>query len=688
MERLTKWRTSIILLLFCLILGFFSTRLFKSQVVDADKNANNSTNFPTMIPVKAARGNILDRNGNVLVGNRAAYNLMFNNFVILSADGTNDLLLKLVQTCEEHNFDYIEHFPVTFSRPYEYTLDKFDLSWQDYFRSYLAGIDMDSDITAPLLISSLRKRYDIPKTWSDEDARKVIGLRYEIDLRSDITTLPAYVFIEDATDEQLAVIQELDIPGLTVEPTTVREYYTKYAAQILGYTGAIGPDEWEHYKNVPGYAMNNEIGRDGMEAAFEEELHGVDGWRIDTLDKDGNLVARSFDVEPKAGNNVETTIDMSIQIATEESLEKTMKELTSQDKTEDGHDAEGAAAVMMDVKTGEILACASYPTYDPNRIHTDYNGLLKEELRPLYNRALLAPYPPGSTFKMAMAIAGIDHGYINRFTEINDEGIYTRYPDYQPTCLIYSSAGITHGMLNVMNALKVSCNYFFYALGDMMSINEIDETVKQLGLGEPTGIELAENIGHRSNPESKADNYEGSDVLWYPADTLATSIGQRLNRYTPMQLCSYTATLANRGTRYKATFLRRVVSSDYTELLKENHPTILSQMDISDDAYAAYTEGMKLVAQDPEGTAYRFFGNYPVSVAAKTGTAEHGQHGSSDNGAIVCYAPADDPEVAVVVYGEKAGHGASMGKVARDMLDAYFASDPSSDVIPQENQIG
>ena len=686
MERITKWRAGIMILIFCLILSFFSTKLFKSQVVDADVNSNNIASFPTMIPVKAARGNILDRNGNVLVGNRAAYNLMFNNFVILSADGTNDHLLRLIRTCEEHDYNYIEHFPVTMTRPYEYTLDKFDLSWQNHFRAYLAKIDMDSDITAPLLISTLRDRYRIPETWSDEDARKIIGLRYEIDLRS-ITNLPGYIFIEDATDQQLAHIQELDIPGLMVEPTTVREYHTKYAAQILGYTGAISPDEWEYYKNIDGYAMNNEIGKDGLEGAFEEQLHGVDGWRVDTVDKQGNLIARSFDVEPKAGNNVETTIYMAIQTATENSLERTMKELTSQDPSADGHDAEGAAAVMMDVRTGEILACASYPTYDPARIYTDYNGLLEEELQPLYNRALLAPYPPGSTFKMAMAIAGIDHGYIGQYTEIYDEGVYTRYDDYHPTCLVYSNQGVTHGLINVMQALEVSCNYFFYALSDMMKIDEIDETVKQLGLGEPTGVELYEETGHRSNPAVKKDNYDGADAYWYPADTLTTSIGQGLNRYTPMQLCSYTAALANRGLRYKATFLKRVVAPDYTQLIYENTPEVLSTMTISDEAYAAYSEGMQMVAQQPDGTAYRIFGDYPVPVAAKTGTAQRGEN-ISDNGALVCYAPADAPEVAVVVYGEKAGHGSSMGQIARDMLDAYFASDPANEFISSENRVG
>ena len=685
MERISRFRAVSLLLIFCGILLLYAVKLFDLQIIEAD-GKDNATVYSTITTVRAARGDILDRNGKVLVGNRASYDLVFNHYVTKSADNRNDHLLRLCKKCDELGIEYLDHFPITKQRPFEYTLQEYSSAWQRHFQSFMTDWSLDPDVSAPLLMEKLRARYKIPDEWTDEEARSVVGIRYEFDLRG-ITNLPNYIFIEDVSDEDLSALLELNIPGLMVEPTTVREYHTKYAAQILGYTGAINPDEWEYYKNIDGYAMNNEIGKDGMEGAFEEQLHGVDGWRLDTVDKEGNLIARSFDVEPKAGNNVETTIDMAIQIATEDSLERTMKELTAQDQNADGHDAEGAAAVMMDVRTGEILACASYPTYDPARIYTDYNGLLEEDLQPLYNRALLAPYPPGSTFKMAMAIAGIDHGYIGQYTEIYDAGVFTKYDDFAPTCLVYSNYGVTHGLINVMQALEVSCNYFFYALSDMMKIDEIDETVKQLGLGEPTGVELVEDTGHRSNPETKKENYEGSDAYWYPADTLTTSIGQGLNRFTPMQLCSYTAALANRGLRYKATFLKRVVSPDYTELLQENAPVVLSTMNISDEAYAAYTTGMQMVAQQPDGTAYSIFGNYTIPVAAKTGTAQRGEN-ISDNGALVCYAPADAPEVAVVVYGEKAGHGTSMGQVARDMLDAYFATDPAHEFVTVENRVG
>ena len=291
MDRITKFRAGIILLVFVLILNFFGFRLFTSQVVKADENSNNISSYTTMTRVKAARGDILDRNGNVLVSNRASYDLTFNNYVILSADGTNQHLLNLVRLCQDYGFEYNEHFPVTFVRPYEYTLDETDLDWQTYFQAYLADMDLDSDITAPLLMQTLRSAYSIPETWSDEDARRVIGLRYELALRSDITNLANYVFIDDTTDEELAAVQELNIPGLMVEATTVREYNTKYAAHILGYVGARDAEEWEEkYKDNDDYEMDAKVGQDGFEAAFEEYLHGVDGWRVDTVDNDGNII--------------------------------------------------------------------------------------------------------------------------------------------------------------------------------------------------------------------------------------------------------------------------------------------------------------------------------------------------------------------------------------------------------------
>lgn len=698
MERITRVRVGIVLALFCLVLGLFVLKLYDLQIVETGGVVNNTKTFTTETRVKAARGQILDRNGNVLVSNRASYDLVFNHYVICSAEDTNGLLLQLVRMCRELDIAYIDNLPVSKTAPFSYTLSDYNSTWQGYFQAYLPKKGgLDSDISAPLLISKLRGVYRIPESWSDEDARAVIGLRYELDLRQGITNLPNYVFLEDAGSDALAAILEMNIPGLNAEATTVREYNTKYAAHILGFVGAMTADQWETYKKVEGYYMDTLVGQDGLEEAYEEYLHGTDGIRVDVVTADGTLVDSYYKegYEPKAGQNVELSIDLNLQTASEDALEDLITELRQSgenlaegEKKPDGSDAEGGAVVVMDVKTGQILACASYPTYDLSTFRENYNTLSQDKTAPLFNRALLATYPPGSTYKMSMVIAGIDSGTITKDEEIRDDGKFRKYEElgYAPNCLVWSNYGYTHGYVNAMAALEDSCNYYFYVLGDKMDIDDIDATAKALGLGESTGVELFERTGYRANKETKALLYSGDRARWYAADQVSASIGQSDNRFTPLQLCVYTATLANRGTRYRATFLSRVISSDYDSVAYTNEAEILSQFYISDEAYAAYTEGMRRVVTD--GTGYSTFGKYPIAIAAKTGTAQtDAGNAYSDNGAFVLYAPYEAPEIAVVVYGEKAGHGTTMGRIAKKITDVYFADELHGDVTVGENEI-
>ena len=697
MERLTKARAFFLLALFFVVIGFFALTAYDMQIIETGGNADNTTTYTTITNVKAARGEILDRNGNVLVTNRASYDLVFNHYVICSAENRNAILRELVQLCRELDIEYTDNFPVTKTTPYEYTLGDLGSAWQGYFQSYLSvKPELDSDITAALLMRTLRDYYNIPEEWSDEDARAVIGLRYELDLRNGVVpSLASYVFLKDAQANALAAILELGVPGLRTEASVVRVYNTDHAAHILGYVGAMDAKQWEYYKTLTYetedgearalYNMDAAVGQSGLEEAFEEYLHGIDGTRKDVTDTEGNIISSEYIVTPRAGQNVELSIDISLQSTAEVSMAELIA--TLRQSGEDGSDAEGGAVVVMDVKTGEILACASYPTYNLSTFREDYNALLETDFAPLYNRALQAIYPPGSTYKMSMVISGVDSGAIGQYTELYDTGRYMAYESsgFTPPCLQYTKYGYGHGNMNSMTALEKSCNYYFYWLGDHMSIATMDATAKALGLGESTGIELAEKTGHRANPETKAELHTGDDKRWYAADQLMTAIGQSDNRFTPLQLCVYTSTLANRGTRYEATFLSRVLSADYSSVIRQHEPKVLSTLEISDEAYASYTEGMKLVALS--GTASRYFANYPIQIAAKTGTAET-ESGGSDNGAFVCYAPYDDPEIAVVVYGEKAGHGSTMAQIGKAILDNYFADEIHGDTTVGENQIG
>lgn len=702
MERITRLRVTVLLAVFCLLLGFFALRLYDLQIVQTGGDTDNVKKFYTVTRVKAARGDILDRNGNVLVTNRATYDMVFNHFVILSNGNTNTHLLNLVKLCRELGITYNEHFPITMDTPFQYTLNEVGTAGQNHFQAYLPVVagGLDSDISASVLIRTLRDYYDIPADWSDKDARAVIGLRYELRLRQGITNLPNYIFLEDVNNETLAAVLELGVPGLNTEESIARVYNTEYGAHILGYIGSITSKQWnEIYKEKEGYEMDALVGQSGLEEAFEEYLHGIDGYRVDVVTADGTLIEQYYQRDdetgeaqkPISGKNVELTIDLDLQTTAEEQLDalitelrQTVDENPDDGEIPDGADAEGGSVVVLDVKTGQVLACASYPTYNLSTFREDYNDLVQQPYAPMFNRALMATYAPGSTFKMNMVVAGINSGAVSSSTKVKDKGVYTK-SGFTANCLSWTMYGTTHGDVDAAHALCVSCNYYFYDMSQKVNWDVVDSTAKHLGLGEPSGVELFERTGYRANADTKKllHTAEGESG-WYPADRIMASIGQSDNQFTPMQLCVYTATLANRGTRYKATFLNRVVSADYTKLEYVNEPVVVSKFDISDDAYRAYTQGMRDVATT--GTARTILANYPIAVAAKTGTAET-DSGGSDNGAFVCYAPFDDPEIAIVVYGEKAGHGRTMGQIAKALLDTYFEDQLVADLPAGENQI-
>ena len=376
----------------------------------------------------------------------------------------------------------------------------------------------------------------------------------------------------------------------------------------------------------------------------------------------------------------------------------------TQNTTGEGLDAEGAAVVVIECKTGDVLVCASYPTYDLSTLNQSYDEIESADFAPLYNRALQGAYAPGSAYKPVTLIAALLNDKVTYDEKVQDLGIFTKYENFSPTCLAWSSYRVYHGGtegINCVTALEVSCNYYFYELADRLdNIGQLDSVAKAMGLGEPTGIELPENIGHRSNPETKAMLYTGMQSSFFTGDRILTAIGQSENRFTPMQLCVYTATLANQGVRMKATFLSRVVSADYRTLVRENEPVVMDTIEISEDTYLTYVAGMRDVIAGDEGTGRGDFGGpkdyildangmwpYPeIRVCAKTGTAQTFKD-RSDNGAYVCFAPMEDPQIAIALYGERVAHGSTMGVVAEEIMRAYFALGDSGDVIVYENKL-
>ena len=489
-------------------------------------------------------------------------------------------------------------------------------------------------------------------------------------------------------------------------------------------------DDWAKYKEL-NYSMDAMIGQSGFEEAFEEYLHGIDGTRVDVVSRDGAIIkqyyAKSYDENgnvigektPVAGNNVETTLDIKLQQVAEDALAETMRKRTDpQINTATGNntglDAQGAAVIVMNPKTGEILACASYPTYNLATMYDDWNTITEDERNPFFNRAFGAEYAPGSTFKMCTLIAAMenrnDNGeYILKYgEEIEGTGVYTRFADqgFKPTCLLYtSSGGATHGWVDGSMAICGSCNIFFYELGYRCTWEMVEETCKALGLGVPTGIELTEKTGYFNDPDRKKQVYgTGVDASFSAGDRVLGGIGQGEHRYTPLQLCVYASTLANNGTRMKATFLNRIISSDYRTLVYENQPTIANQLEMMSTTIETYKEGMKKVITQPEGTGRRYFGGWAdqyededgvwplkdkVTVYAKTGTAQHAS-GGSDNGAFVCFshrADETEPDLAIAIFGEKIASVSYLAPVAEKILLAYYELDAAEEVSVFENQI-
>jgi len=683
MNRIIKKdRLLVLAALFVLLLTVYIVFLYRLQIVEGEKYyAESRNNVITTSTVTAARGNILDRYGRVLVSNTPCYNLLINENELFYSDGVdpNEEILTLVNIIREHGNDFNDELPITTAPPFEYTeissIDKARLS------AYKKQNGLDENVSAVELLSSMRTRYDIDSNYSAEEARMIAAVRYSVNVRYLIAT-SEYVFVEDADSGLITTILENNIGGIEIKESYVREYNTEYAAHLLGYVGLMNDSEYEEYV-AQGYSGDAKVGKDGVELAFEKYLHGTDGQVKVTSSTDGTVLSKEYTKEPEPGNNVYLTIDISLQEATERALDSGIKDIiakqeeTKQEAIANGTYVEkddeitGAAAVVVKVDTGEPLALASWPTYDLSSLMENYEEISTADNDPLFNRALMGAYAPGSTFKPCTSIAALTEGQISTGTTIKCEGIYTEFIDqgYAPQCWIYSSNHITHGNLNVSWALCHSCNYFFYSVGRNLGVDAMGKYAKLFGLGEHTGIELYEETGNMSN---RANHYQYAGKDWTIGDTLQAAIGQSDSMFTPLQLAEYCATVANGGQRHSASILKEVRSFDYSNKLLHRSDEVISEVVTDQSNWDAVHEGMYLVANDYSGSGYSAFYNYTAStVACKTGTAQKGETVTND-GIFICYAPYENPEIAVAVVVQRGGAGANCAPIAREILETYF----------------
>ena len=713
-------RLSFLAVFLLLVLGMYLGVLYKTQVTDhEDYLAQSIRTIAREEKVEASRGVITDRNGQVLVSNRSTYNLTFDSSLLKAGQNENEAILRLVELCRDSGVAWTDNLPITRQVPFAYTLDGISSLYKQRFLTYLQDLKAartvlggyllahpevladqagpeeaplegqetdagalvdrltaenltaqlleDAGLSAATLLDMMRKALDVPAAFSLNEARLVLGVQYELSIRQ-LMNITAYVLAEDVDTALISLLSDGGYAGARITSASAREYETTSAAHILGYVSPIYKEDMEALKGK-GYSGDDKIGREGVEAAFEEYLRGADGLRIVSTNSDGKITGEYYYKEPRPGNTVELTIDLNLQQAVETALADTVTRMNEKD----GKTKRGASAVVTMVGTGEILALASYPSYDPAAYNRDFNELSNLELNPgnpLMNRATQGAYAPGSTFKPLTAVAALQEGVVTPYQKIRDTGrwVYPGDPNSYANCWKLSG----HGLLNVTQAITNSCNYFFAEMGYRLGLDTLNEYALAFGLGESTGIEIGDRAG------TLAQNNVGENQAPWAA------FGQANYLFTPLQLSNYIATLVSGGKHCQAHLLKAVKSYDNTEVVALGNTEPRNTVSISETNLLAVKQGMYDLTT--VGSLSPYFKNCVVDAGAKTGTAQINST-VANTGVFVCFAPYDDPEIAVSVLIEEGGTGAALAAAAVEILNAYFSAGETAGVILGENQL-
>ena len=699
--------------------------LYNVQVVNGDDYYQRSqTRIAETETVKSDRGDILDSTGQVLVSNRTTYQVTLNTSLMGDGETRSATLLSLIRAARTSGVAWTDTLPITKVSPFRFTTDSpytttstdedgvattsltrlgklaVAMKWiQDPTKEPVLKTTQTSNQklglidrvlvsiglkklpqqeqpsqqeqqpsslpTAEELLALMQDSFSIGDMVPD-DVRAVAGVLYEVYLRSKDIYWEQYVFARDVEMDFIARVKERSLSGVEVEPVAVRQYNTSIAAHLLGQTGPIYREEWSAYKDL-GYNMNDTVGRFGAESAFESWLRGTPGERTVERNGSGKVVESQWKTEPKPGGNVVLTIDADLQTVVERVLAQRLPQLKSKE-------VEGASCVILDVNDAGIKASASYPTFDLTQYYSNYTEYSTDPLKPLFNRVLQGLYAPGSTFKMITGIAGLEEGIITPYTQIKDQGRYTYYSKNGPMCWIYRQYGYPHGYETVSKAITDSCNYFFYEVGRQLGIERLRDYASRFGLGQKTGVELYEEAGILAGPEYT----EAMGGTWYDGNTLSVAIGQESTQVTPIQLANYIATLVNGGTRYATHLLKEVRSSDNSEVLYAHESEVLSTVSIDPKNLDAVKKGM--LGLTTEGSVARYFRDVGVQVGAKTGSAQISAQ-SESNAVFVCFAPYDDPQIAMAIVVEHGGSGSELGAIAAEILRYYFADEATQQAI-------
>lgn len=682
MPFLKKWGRLIgCLLLVAAILLVYVLRLAQWQLIEGEKYAeisDDSSNF--YVKLDAARGEILDRNGNILAGNRTTYNVVMN--ALTMEEDRNPAILAALNILQEDNVKWIDTLPIVLNEAGEYEFAKGKESEIETLKS-ADMLNMQEYATAQECMNALISKYNCQQ-YSPEDARNIISVRYNM-TKTQFSRSAPYVIAEDVPMETVEKINEnfSKMPGVETRVSTVREYEDGTTApHIVGTLGSINQEQYDYYEkngmtyssdNVSGYSYTEIVGQSGIESAFESTLRGTNGKETVITNSDGDIVSSEVTEKPVPGNSVYLTLDNELQRVANESLARNVEEASKKAK-----DCIAGAAVVLDVKTFGVLAAASYPTFDIEKYQSDdnyYNDLLEDESRPLFNRAFDGIFTPGSVFKPMVALAALNEGIIDTSSTVYCDGSYDYFQDGNPaTCL-----GV-HGDANVSTAIEKSCNVFFYDVGRRLTIDKMGVYADLFSLGSKTGIEISEASGIMSGKQEYEQNH---GVSWVDGLTIQAAIGQCDSMFTPLQLATYCATIANDGVRLKTHLVDKIMDYDGQKVIEEYEPVVEETIDISPEIFDVVQNAMVDVCGEG-GTAYNTFGGYGVAVAAKTGTAENPNH--SDNTLFMAYAPYDDPQIAVAVVLEYGRSGTYSQAVAKDIMDKYFYGETEAEKAEREQK--
>ena len=677
-KKSINFRYNIITIFTYLIGIILIVQLFNLQIVHGAKYREESnTRLTRESTLEATRGEILDRSGNVLVSSSQKFNLELYKSKI-DTNALNDSILKIIQVLEKYNVSYVDSFPIKID-PFEYTIADTNLS------NWKSNNGIDENATAEEAFYKFKDKYKIQNTDISE-IRKIIAIRYAI-VQEGYSSTKSLTIAKDIPREAVAEFSEEgdEFPGINISVQPVRQYKQgTLASHILGYASKIGSEEYQKKKDE--YNQNDIIGKTGIEAVFEKYLKGKNGTKQIDMAVDGTITAEVVEKEAVAGSNVVLTIDSQLQKIAEEALKDNIEKIKNGGFGK-SYDAKGGSCVVMNVKTGEVLAMASYPDYNPQSFA---DGISNEEWKsynenksyPLLNKCIQSAYEPGSIFKMVTAIAGLESGNISLTEKINDTGVYKKY-GAEWKCWYYTDYHRGHGYLNVIGAIEKSCNFFFYETADRMGIDTLDKYATYFGLGRKTGIELPSETAGTLASKDYVKSIKGS---WNPGDTINAAIGQGYNKFTPLQMTKYISMIANGGNNVNVSIVKTIQNADGTEASKDEINEYVKEklglteentenITLNKDYVNAVREGMKSVTSGESGTAYVRFKDFNIKVGGKTGSAEAGKDANGNdivNAWFAAFAPYDDPEIAVVVMVENGGHGNYTAEAVRNIMAEYF----------------